>query len=219
MARKSSTSKGQSDAAGDDAQHDAEIREKAREITSQVLSGSRVDPEGVKEVVRAMTPGTESGTGQQPTDVRQALAEALQGLDESLMQSAQAAHLALQQLEAKGTEFTENDLKETLTKLRQLQEAYVATVSKVSNAASGNIQRELRELADHVQGVSVDVGAQVASVMSEFASRLSAASSEGASSGLDAMRDVGVRTTSLASGVLAGIADALRAQTSTDKNK
>ena len=219
MARNSSTSKGQSDAAGDDAQQDAEIREKAREITAQVLSGSRVDAEGVKEVVRAITPGMESGTGEQPADVRQALAEALQGLDESLMESAQAAHLALQQLGSKGTEFTENDLKEALTKLRQLQEAYVATVSKVSNAASGNIQRELRELADHVQGVSVDVGAQVASVMSEFASRLGAASSEGTSSGLDAMRDVGVRTTSLASGMLAGIADALRAQSATDKNK
>ena len=219
MARKSSTSKGQSDAAGDDPQHDAEVREKAREITSQVLSGSRVDPEGVKEVVRAMTPGLESGAGQQPADVRQALADALKGLDESLMESAQAAHLALQQLGSKGTEFTDNDLKETLTKLRQLQEAYVATVRQVSNAASGNIQRELRELADHVQGVSVDVGAQVASVMTEFASRLSSASSESASSGLDAMRDVSVRTASLASGVLAGIADALREQSSPGKNK
>ena len=219
MTRKSSTSKGRSDAVGDDTQHDAEIRDKAREITSQVLSGARVDPEGVKEVVRAMSAGTEGGTGKGPADVKQALAEALQGLDETLMQSAQSAHLALQQLGAKGTEFTDNDLKETLTKLRQLQEAYVSTVSKVSNAASGNIQRELQELADHVQGVSVDVGAQVASVMSEFASRLSAASGESASSGFDAMRDAGVRTASLASGVLAGIADALRAQTSADKNK
>ncbi len=219
MTRKSSTSKGQSDAAGDDLQNDADISEKARKITSQVLSGGRVDSDGMKEVVRAMAPGLASDAGQLPADVREALAEALQGLDESLMESAQAAHLALQQLGSRGTEFTENDLKETLIKLRQLQEAYVATVNQVSNAASENIQRELRELADHVQGVSVDVGAQVASMMSEFASRLSSASSESASSGFDAMRDASVRTASLASGVLAGIADALREQSSPDKNK
>ena len=98
MTKKSTTSKGQSDATDADAQHDAEIRDKAREITAQALSGSRVDPEGVKEVVRAMSPGTASGTGEASADFRQALAEALQGLDESLMESAQAAHLALQQL-------------------------------------------------------------------------------------------------------------------------
>ncbi len=219
MADEKSTPKDQPDGAGDDPRHDAEIREKAREITSQALSGSRVDPEGVKEVIRAVTARPGSEPGREAADVRERLAEAVQDLDDSLMKSAEAAHLALQQLGAKGTEFTENDLKDTLTKLRQLQEAYVATVTRVSEAASGNIQRELRELADHVQGVSVDVGAQVASVMSEFASRLSSASNEGVSSGLGAMRDASARTVSLASGVLAGIADALREQSAVDKDK
>lgn len=219
MATKSSKSTSQPDTAAKDTRTEAEIREKAREITSQVLAGGHVDPDGMRDFVRSVTTGTPSGSGEHPKDARQALAEAIRALDDSLVKSAEAAHLALQQLASKGTEFTDNDLKETLHKLRQLQEAYVATVGQVSSATSGNIQRELRELAEHVQGVSVDVGAQVASVMSEFASRLSSASGGSAASGFDAMRDAGVRTVSLASGVLAGIADALREQSTPGKDK
>ena len=219
MTTKSSKSKSQSDADGVGPRYDADVRERAREITSQALGGGRIDPDGMREFVRSVTSGAGSGTDQPAADVKQALADAVQALDDSLVESAQAAHLALQQLATKGADFTDNDLKDTLTKLRKLQEAYVATVTQVSNAASGNIERELRDLAKHVQGVSVDVGAQVATVMTEFASRLSSATSGRATSGFDAMRDAGVRTMSVASGVLAGIADALREQSSPDKSK
>ena len=214
--RKRETSK---DLPGDKPQIDTEIREKVRELTSHALRGGRVDPEAVKEVMGVMTPGPSAGVQQRATDVRKALVEAVQGLDESLVKSAESAHIALQQLASKGTDFTDNDLKETLAKLQQLQDAYVATVNRVADAASGNIQRELRDLAAHVQNVGVDTSARVAAVMSEFASRLTSVSRKSASSGLDAVLDVGGRTASLASGVLAGIADALGEQSVPSKKK
>lgn len=201
------------------AEPDAEIRDKVRDLTSQVLKGGHLDPEEVKEVVQAMTSGSSAGMEPQAADVRRGLAEAVQGLDEALMRAAEAVHVALQQLGSKGTGFTDNDLKETFARLKQLQEAYVATANRVAEAASGNIQRELRELAVHAQQVGVDASARVAAVMTEFASRLTSVSREGASVGFDAARDYGVRMTLLASGVLAGIADALREQSGPGTSK
>ena len=203
----------------DGAEPDAEIRDKVRDLTSQVLKGGHLDPEEVKEVVQAMTPGSTAGMEPQAADVRRGLAEAVQGLDEALMRAAEAAHVALQQLGSKGIGFTDNDLKETFAMLKQLQGAYVATANRVAEAASGNIQRELRELAVHAQQVGVDASARVAAVMTEFASRLTSVSREGASAGFDAARDYGVRMTLLASGVLAGIADALREQSGPGTSK
>ncbi len=191
---------------------DAEIRDRVRDLTSQVLKGGHLDPEEVKEVVQAMTPGSSAAAEPQAADARRGLAEAVQGLDEALMRAAEAAHVALRQLGSKGTGFTDNDLKETFARLKELQGAYVATANRVAEAASGNIQRELRELAVHAQQIGVDASARVAAVMTEFASRLTSVSREGASAGFDAARDYGVRMTLLASGVLAGIADALREQ-------
>ena len=55
----------------------------------------------------------------------------------------------------------------------------------------------------------------MADMMSEFASRMGA----GATSGLETMRGTGMRMALLASGVLAGVADALRDRTEVKKGE
>jgi hypothetical protein len=70
---------------------------------------------------------------------------------------------------------------------------------------TGNLRREIIDLAAHAQGVGAEAGARVAGLMSDLASRLG-----GAASGLETVRGASVRMTLLASGALAGIADALR---------
>ena len=71
----------------------------------------------------------------------------------------------------------------------------------------------MTELAAHAQNVGVEASARAATMMGEFASGMST------SSGLATMRGAGVRMALLASGVLAGVADALRDQTEAKKGK
>jgi predicted deacylase len=71
---------------------------------------------------------------------------------------------------------------------------------------SGNLRREIMELASHAQNVGVEASARVASMMGEFAEGV------GVTPGMAKIRDAGVRMVLLASGVLAGVADALRDQ-------
>jgi hypothetical protein len=78
----------------------------------------------------------------------------------------------------------------------------------------GNLRREMMELAVHAQNVGVETSARVATMLGEIASGM------GATSGLaTTMRGAGVRMALLASGVLAGVADALRDQTEAKKSK
>ena len=197
---------------------DQAIRERVREMTSQVLRQGRVDPEGMREVVRAMSGGTVFDISRQGEDGRQTFAGAIKGLDEALVQSAQAAHSALERLATRGKDYTDNDLKEALTSLRKLQEDYVATANHVAQAASGKLRRELVELALHTQRVGADAGARMAAVMNEVALRMGSGYRESATSGLEAARTYGTRMALLASGVLAGVADALRDQASGKKS-
>jgi phage-related tail protein len=120
-----------------------------------------------------------------------------------------------QQLAARGKDFTDNDLKEALVRLRKLEEDYVAIASFVAEALTGNLRREMTELAVRARGVGADASARIAGIMGEFASRMG----EGATSGLETMRGTGVRMALLASGVLAGIADALRERTEVKKGE
>src|SRR5215813_15593726 len=192
---------------------DQPIRERVKELTSQVLQEGRVDPEAVREVASAVlgrTPGSTAMTG---AKAREFFAEAVRELDEALVTSASAAHSALQQLASRGKDFTDNDLKEALVSLRKLEEDYVAAANCVAEAMSGNLRREMTELAVHAQNVGVEASARVATMMGELAGGM------GAPRGLATMRGASVRMALVASGVLAGVADALRDQTEAKKDK
>ncbi len=195
------------------------IRERVRELTSQVLAGGRLDTEGVKEVVRAMS----GGAGLPPTldspQAREAFAEAIRGLDQTLQGSAQATHEALQALASRGKDFSDNDLKHAFAALQKLQEDYVATANHIADATTGSIRRELVDLALHAQRVGADAGVRIAQVMSEFANRMSGSYGGRATAGLGAAREYGANMTLLTSGMLAGFADALRQQSETKKSK
>ena len=201
---------GETSATTADATHqDDGIRDRARELAFQVLRGGQVDPQGVEEVVRSVIPGAGSEPEAPAGDPRQALLDSLDQTSAEINRCAAATNAVLMKIGTKGADFTENDLKEALAALSELQQTYVSATTLVANAATGNVQRELRRLAGMTQRASADAGVQTAKLMSEFAKRLSSASQVGATGGLEAARDYGVRMSMLASGVLAGFADAM----------
>jgi hypothetical protein len=202
--------------AGDDTPagiEDQAIRQRVKGLTSQVLQEGRVDPDAVRDVVRAMIGGAPGNTAASAVEARELLADAVRRLDEALVKSASATHGALQQLASRGQDFTDNDLKEALVSLRKLEEDYVAAANRLAEEMGRNLRREMMELAGHAQNVGVEASVRVATLMGEFASGM------GATPGLATMRGASSRMALLASGVLAGVADALRDQTEAKKGK
>src|SRR5271166_6273750 len=192
---------------------DQSIRERVKGLTSQVLQQGRVDPEAVRDVVRAVIGRPPGNAPVSSAEARERFADGVRALDEALVKSASATHGALQQLASRGKDFTDNDLKEALVSLRKLEEDYMAAANRVADAMSGNLRREMMELAGHAQNVGVEASVRIATMMGEFTSGM------GATPGLATMRGASVRMASLASGVLAGVADALRDQTEAKKGK
>jgi len=191
---------------------DQAIRQRVKELTSQVLQQGRMDPDAVRDVVRAVIGRTPSEMAPSASDARELFAAAVRELDEALMKSAGATHSALQQLALRGKDFTDNDLKEALVSLKKLEEDYVAATNRIAEAMSGNLRRQMTELAAHAQNLGVEASARVATVMGEFASNVT-------SPGLATMRGASARMALLASGLLAGIADALSDQAEAKKTK
>ena len=194
---------------------DLAIRQRVRDLTSQVLEQGRVDTGAVADIVRAVTGQRTAQPQVSDAEAREVFADAVRELDKALLNSANATHAALQQLAARGKDFTTNDLKEALASLRKLEEDYVAAADCIAEAMSGNLRREMTDLAGHAQAVGAEASARAAGIMGEFASRMG----ESATSGLQTMRGTSIRMALLASGVLAGVADALRDRAETRKGK
>jgi hypothetical protein len=195
-----------SEAASPVTTEDQVIRERVKGLTSQALQQGRIDPEAVKDIVRTVIGGTPGNMAVSGAVARELFADAVRKLDEALMKSASAAHNALQHLAARGKDFSDNDLKEALVSRRKLEQDYAAAASRVAEAMTGNLRREISELAVHAQNVGVEASARIASMMEELTGGV------GATSGMAKVRDASVRMALLASGALAGVADALREQ-------
>ncbi|MET0217488.1 MAG: DUF6781 family protein, partial [Burkholderiales bacterium] len=134
---------------------------------------------------------------------------ALRGIDQALVKSAEAGAGALKQLAATGKDFSDSELKHSLANLKKLEDDFLATVSQVAEAASERVKPELRELIGNARRTGTDTGKQLASVMTEFAHRFSVASIDTTIAGLEAASEFGTRFAKLASGMLAGLAEAL----------
>ena len=192
---------------------DEPIRERVKKLTSQVLQQGRVDPEAVREVASAVLGRTPGGAAVAGARAREFFAEAVRQLDDALVKSASATHGALQQLASHGEDFTDNDLKQALVSLRKLEEDSVAVSNRLAEALSANLRWEMTEIAAHAKNLGVEASVRVASRVGEFASSMNAGS------GLETVRGASANMAMLASGVLAGIADALRAQTEAKAGK
>jgi hypothetical protein len=192
---------------------DQTIRERVKGLTSQVLQQGRLDPDAVRDIVRTVIGATPGNAAVSAAEARERFADAVRELDEALVKSAKATHDAFQQLASRGKDFTDNDLKEALVSLRKLEQDYAAAASRITEAMTGNLRREMMELAVHAQNVGAEASARVASMMGDFAGGI------GATPGIATIRDAGVRMALLASGVLAGVADALREQSEVESGK
>ena len=81
---------------------DQPIRERVKELTSQVLQEGRVDPEAVRDVVSTVLGRAPSTTFVSGDKARELFADTVRQLDDALAKSASATHGALQQLVSRG---------------------------------------------------------------------------------------------------------------------
>ena len=202
------------------AEADQAIRERVRLLMNQILRAGQVDPESVKEVMRAVTGGALSGTAPTADASGTEFADAVRRLDAALVVSAEAAHRALETVAIRGKDVTDNDIKGALASLMKLQENCLAAVNVVSERASGeNLRRELGQLAVHAQNVGVEASARAGALMNEFASRIAGTYRETTVPSLEAARAFSARMALLTSGIIAGVADALSDQSGSKKAK
>lgn len=197
------------DAASESVRRGEDIRTRVHDLTLQALRSRRFDRREIRDVVRAVTEGVTLGADESRADVSRSLSDAFRGLDEALRKSSEAGYNALRQLAATGREFSDQELKQALASMRKLEDDFLSTVSQVADAAGDRVQPELRQVLDDARRTGTQTGRHVAGIATEFAQRLSSASLDVTLSGLEAASEFGARFAEVASGMLAGIADAL----------
>src|SRR5262245_10984732 len=111
------------------AAEDQAIRERVRVLMSQIVRQGQIDPEGVKEVMRAVTGGALSRPDPLVDPSGAEFTEVVRRLDAALLVSSEAAHRALETVAIRGNDVTDNDMKGALASLMKLQDDCLAAVN------------------------------------------------------------------------------------------
>lgn len=191
------------------AEQGTDLQAKVRDITMRALSQRSLSASEVKDVIHAVTEGVTLGLGRRVGEIKDAVRGALSGMDEALQKAAESTKLAAQQLISQGKEFGQHDLKPAMDELKQMEEMFLSTVSKVSAAAGGRIKEEFASQLSHARRSGTDSGRVVAAAVSEFSHNAGSTLKAGAQETTRAAAELKQRLTLLASGILAGMADAL----------
>lgn len=197
-------------AVSDSVQSRGDIRTQVRDLTLRALQTRKLDTEGIRQVVRAVVEGIGLASERRGGEIGQAVATAVAGLDDALSKAAHATRLAVQELVSQGRDFTAQDLERALEDLKITEQALFDTLAQVADGAGAVAKRELKAAAEHLARTGSDTGAIVKGALDELGNRLSATLAAGQGNGKETARAVSVRLAETASGILAGIADALR---------
>ena len=175
-----------------------DVTRRVRDITLDALKNRRFDREGIRDVVRAVTEGMAAAVPASGGTMRNAMGQAFRGMDEALTKSVEAGEAALRQMVSTGRGLADNEVKQALAGLKKIEEDFVDTVSKVASSTNERVRPELRALVERATRVGTETGKQTAKLMAEFAF-----------TGMELAGQFSVRFAQIASGVLAGMADAL----------
>ena len=193
-------------AASDAMKAGEDVTRRVRDLTLEALRNQRFDREGIREVVRSVTEGMASVAPAHGGSLRKAMGQAFRGMDEALTKSVEAGEEALRKLVATGRSLSDNEVKQALAGLKKIEEDFLSTVNQVAETANERARPELRDLARRAARAGTETGRQAASLMADVTF-----------SGIELAGHFSARFAQMASGVLAGMADALE-KSAADKN-
>jgi hypothetical protein len=195
-------------AAGEAMKAGEDVTRRFRDLTLSALSNRRFDREGIREVVRTMTEGMAAAAPSSAGTMRKAMGQAFRGMDEALTKSVEAGEEALRKLVATGRSISDNEVKQALAGLKKIEEDFLSTVNQVADTANERARPELRELARRAARAGTETGRQAASLMADVTF-----------SGIELAGHFSARFAQMASGVLAGMADALEKSAADKQSK
>ncbi|TXK98027.1 hypothetical protein BMR02_09480 [Methylococcaceae bacterium HT1] len=145
-----------------------DIHNEVRQIVVDALKDGKMEPEHIKEVLRAVVNGAFEGATDSEPEAKEVLQKTVAGIDDALSQVAQASSLAIEEATGNVDEFTEHDLKRALADLNDLEKLFFDTLTEVAKGGQELTSSTINSIVEHLQQSSTSVGRTVAETSSHL---------------------------------------------------
>jgi len=197
----------------------ANLRTTVRALTLKALERRELTLEQIKGVLENVTVGVTLGVVDREMNVEKALADALAGMDDALLNVVEATRVALDRLGSAGQDYEDSYLKQASRDLERYEDALLQSVAKSADSAGERIGAQWAQVLQKKKLTGTGTGAKAAATARDFAKRAQMA--------LRKQRETGFRTAhlltqnfaTLASGILIGMSEALQAKGAVSKRR
>ncbi len=181
------------------------VQAAVRDVTLKALGEGELDRERIKSVAETVMQGAGDAVTRESQQLKESLTEAAAGLEQALIQAADAFRLAIEEAAGRVNEFSSTDLKRSLSDLDSLEDIFVETLQHTAKSGSEIARKIAEDMATHARNSGTSVGQHVARNIESLQNRLRELGADTVEAGDEAADRIG----QIARGILAGIGETL----------
>ena len=189
------------------------LRKAVNEATLKALQGRELTLAHIKQVLETVTKAASTGAAKNSLpelDVEALLGKAIAGMDGALQQAVQAHQRALQQLVDQGASLRETQVKKAMADIEKMEDALFASVRKAAGGGGEQLQGLWGQVLQATQSKGTGTGAQASAVVEQLMDDAQKNLRDGRALSLKASQAMLDSYSTLVSGVLIGMSEALK---------
>jgi hypothetical protein len=194
------------------AQQGEAIRKAVTEATLKALQGRELSLANIKQVLNTVAKAASTGAASSPlpsADVETLLGKAVAGMDAALEKAVQANRKALQQMVDQGADLRETQVKKALADIEKMEDTLFAALRKAADGSQASLEGPWAGVLKATQGKGTGTGAQASATITQLMDSAQSNLRQGRALGLRASQAMLDGYSTLVSGVLIGMSDAL----------
>jgi len=201
---------------GASAKQGEQLRQAVFQATLGALQGRELSLKNIRDTLKSVTQAASTGLSQNTgagVDVESLLDKAVSGMDDALLKAVEANRVALHQFAEQGVGLQEKTLKKAVDELEKMEDTFIGVLRKSAEGAGASFAGPWNQVLEKLQAGGTLSGAQAASTAEQVASEMQTAMRSTRVAGLRAAQALAQSYTTLVSGVLIGMSDALQQRT------
>jgi hypothetical protein len=189
------------------------IRKAVTEATLKALQTRELSLANIKQVLDTVATAASTGAASSPlpsADVQALLAKAVAGMDAALEKAVEANRKALQQMVDQGADLQETQVKKALGDIEKMEDTLFAALRKAAEGSQASLEGPWAEVLKAMQGHGTGTGTQASATIAQLMESAQSNLRQGRALGLSASQALLDSYSTLVSGVLIGMSDALQ---------
>ena len=189
------------------------LRKAVADATLRALQGRELTLANIRQVLNTVAKAASTGAAKSAlasADVESLLAKAVAGMDAALEKAVQANRKALQQMVDQGADLRETQVKKALADIEKLEDTLFAALRKAADGAQASLEGPWAGGLKATMGKGTGTGSAATATVSQLMDSVQQNLRDGRALGLRASKAMLDSYSTLVSGVLIGMSEALQ---------